>query len=391
MKYLILIFILATQLNAAVVTRYFSTASAGAGDGTTWADRAQLINAGTWSSVITGFNFSGSDSLIAYVGPGTHTATAALASGLFSNAPTAANTLTIHGCDSSGNPLTPPDPDWTSDQPAWTDSGLPVIATTTNVQTLNLGSLHIRLIKLTSSGRNGVVASSGATIDWCSIENSTANTSAVCTYALNGCVSNSLLSCTGSSYSAIVQAANSSLINNCRVVGVIGSSGNRHGIEYAGTNNMAVVSRCTVLSNGGCGFSSGSTNASQLYFITKSIFANNGSDGIKFASTASQTNFERVSDCMITGNGGYGLNGQSGGRASVAHNRFRDNTSGNITGNLNNIEIDSYTTDSDDATDYVNSASGDYRVANDAAIAGLGYGVSEEPTAGGGTAPTIAF
>ena len=34
-----------------LITRYFSTAS-GAGDGTTWADRAALFAAGAWSSVI---------------------------------------------------------------------------------------------------------------------------------------------------------------------------------------------------------------------------------------------------------------------------------------------------------------------------------------------------
>jgi len=43
----------------AIVTRYFSTTSAGAGDGTTWADRAMLfptsitVNSGTWSGPFT--------------------------------------------------------------------------------------------------------------------------------------------------------------------------------------------------------------------------------------------------------------------------------------------------------------------------------------------------
>ena len=69
----------------AIVTRYFSTASAGAGDGTTWANRAILFTGGAWSTVITGFAFNGSDSMVARIGPGTYTVTVGMASGLFAN------------------------------------------------------------------------------------------------------------------------------------------------------------------------------------------------------------------------------------------------------------------------------------------------------------------
>ncbi len=87
----------------ATVTRYFSTAGAGTADGTSWANRAALFSGGAWSTVITGFNFTGSDSLECRIGPGSYTITASLASGLFANAPTVSNPLILQGCDSSGS------------------------------------------------------------------------------------------------------------------------------------------------------------------------------------------------------------------------------------------------------------------------------------------------
>lgn len=56
----------------AIVIRYFSTASAGSGDGTTWADRAVFFTGGAYSTVLTNFDFSGSDTLHCYLGPGTY-------------------------------------------------------------------------------------------------------------------------------------------------------------------------------------------------------------------------------------------------------------------------------------------------------------------------------
>ncbi len=74
----------------------------------------------------------------------------------------------------------------------------------------------------------------------------------------------------------------------------------------------------------------------------------------------------------------------------MGYNRLRDNgTSGNFTGTGNWPTTENsvnYTTDSDDATELVNVAGGDYRIKNTATIWGMGFGVSEQPaasTAGG--------
>src|SRR5690606_38306544 len=124
--------------------------AAGDETGSSWANRATLFSEGNWSTVITGFDFSGSDSLKCLIGPGTYTCSQALASGLFANAPTAANPLILHGCDGSGVALTPSNPGWVSAQPVDWDSGLPLIATSTNTTVSNLANSVLRLLKITA-------------------------------------------------------------------------------------------------------------------------------------------------------------------------------------------------------------------------------------------------
>jgi hypothetical protein len=67
----------------------------------------------------------------------------------------------------------------------------------------------------------------------------------------------------------------------------------------------------------------------------------------------------------------------------VQGNRFRDNPNGNIVGLGNGpTDLDSYTTDSDDATEYVDAASGDFRIKLGAATWGKGYGAGDQPRRG---------
>jgi hypothetical protein len=372
----------------AIVTRYFSTTGNGAADGTTWNDRAALFSAGNWSTVITGFSFAGSDSLVCRIGPGSYTCSQSLASGLFANAPTAANPLFLHGCDSSGNLLTPPDADWMSCQPAWDDSGLAVIATTTNIATVNLSYLQLRLLKFTGSGRNGAVLTmnnTGNNTEWCVVVNSTANTSAVALTASKAyaCV----CSCTGSSYSRVIDAAVSGLdIVNCRASGVTGSSGSRQGIVCSAVTGGVYYS--TVYGVGGDGIAVSNALAGVLSQIHRNTVANVGAVGILLPSTASQTNNLLVSHNMVTGCGTYGIDGQSAARVVLSHNRFRDNATANING-LGNYptDLDNYTTDSDDSTEYVDASSTfDFRVKNTAGIWGGGYGAGDQPASASGGA-----
>jgi hypothetical protein len=96
---------------------------------------------------------------------------------------------------------------------------------------------------------------------------------------------------------------------------------------------------------------------------------------------------QRVLGCYIANSTTAGITGQSNAYVTSFQNRLRDNgTSGNWTalaGNNLTNENDNinYTTDSDDASELVNVAGGDYRIKNTATIWGKGFGVSEEPPA----------
>jgi hypothetical protein len=363
----------------AIVTRYFSTADAGTGDGTTWANRAELLPSGNWDTIITGFAFNGTDSLKCMVGPGSYTCSQQLATGLFANAPTNANPLTFAGCDSSGVALEIPDPGWVSCEPAWDDSTLPVIATTTNVGTSLIANWY--LIKMTASGRNGYVLGGGSA-SWCVLVNTTANSSAIAASGV-GFLESCVCKCTGSSYDVVVSQGNAVWATNTRIEGVAGSSGNRRG--FAQTGNGSYLTGVTVVNCGGAGIEYTGTSTGQFLRVTRCVVANNAGSGIKSNSTASQTLNYHVAGCLITGNGAYGIDAQSEGQFVITQNRLRDNTSGNTNGTDNYpIDLGNYTTDSDDASEYVSTgADGDFRVNNGATIHGMGFGVADEPAAGG--------
>jgi hypothetical protein len=364
----------AGQARAAVVTRFFSTTSAGAADGTTWADRAALFSAGNWSTVITGFNFSGTDSLLALAGPGAYTCSQSLTSGVFTNAPTFANPLVVSACDSSGNVIAPPSPAWMSDQPAWSTAALPVIATTTNIATSTLTNACWVLVNFTASGRNGSVISAGISLAWCQVTNSTANTAAiaVATTPMQNCFAQ----CTGSSYSCVVQTP--TILFNVRISGVTGSSGNRHGVDHAAASTVC-ADFTTIIGVGGTGYIVTTATTSSSVRIDHCVFANNTGAGFQGNSAGSQTGAYAITNSMITGHGGWGIDGQSGARILVFNNRMRNNTSGNITG-LGNYPttLYQYTTAATDAAEYVNAGSGNYQIKSSATIANMGFGVSQQ-------------
>lgn len=366
----------------AIVTRYFSTTGAGAADGTTWADRAALFSAGNWSTIISGFGFNGTDSLKCMVGPGTYTCGQILQTSLFTNAPTVANMLSFAGCDSSGNLLAVPDPDWISAMPAFDDSTLPVIATTGNLQTTTLQICSFYLIKFTASGRTGGVVLQSSTFDWCVLVNSTANAS---TQGVNACpITNSVISMTGSSYDAALVFAGH-ITSNVKLIGVTGSSGDRDGWLTAGNTSIVPVQRVCSTGFGGHGFVSTSATASHVMGFKSCTAANNGGDGFRFPGTASQSNWNFLIDCQATGNTGTGINPQ-GQAHLITHNcRVRDN--GTNLGTFTNYpsDLNIYTTDSDDATEYVDTSTKDFRIKNTAATWGKNFGAGDQEAAGSGS------
>lgn len=372
----------------AVTTRYFGVTANGAGDGTTWANRAALFTGGAWSTVITAFNFT-ADSLKCVIGAGTHTITVAIAAASFSStAPSAAFPLIFCGADSSGNLLSIPDPNWTSDLPAWDDSGLPVLNTTTNINTINNAFIVMRLIKLTSSGISGgsTPVNACAVADWCSIVNSSSNSSTF-GFQATGKISNSLVSMTGSAYRAAIMFGTQPYgVHNVKLTGVTGSSGNRHGIEWTGGTTGYSLHQVCISGFGGDGIGTSASSTGSMHQLKNSVIANNAGNGVKLPSTASQTASYLIDGCMITGNGAYGIDAQSAARVYLTKTRLRDNTSGNLNGFGSwPTDIDVYTTDSDDGTEYVAAGSNNFQVKSGATIHGSGYGVSEQSSGSAGT------
>ena len=361
----------------AITTRYFSTSSAGAADGTSWANRAQLINAGTWSSVITGFNFSGSDTLLCLIGPGTYTVTAALASGLFANAPTVANRLMFHGCDSSGVRLVPP-LGWSSAQADWDTSGLPVFNTTTNVPTFNLANFAGRMLSITASAATSVIGT-GLWFDWCYFSCSTSDTTTNIIANVVLRVYNSILKMTGASFRAAALIS-ANRLRNCRIINGGGAtSGNRHGIEFTGTGQTGIVEFCTIAGFQGDGIgTSASTTTAALASCRRCVIANCSGNGMKLNGTASQTVLHEIHSCMITGNGSAAIDGQSAALVLLSTCRVRNNGSGVV--NLSNAptDWDVDTSAGTDAAEYVDSANNDFRIKYKSTFWGKGVGVSDQ-------------
>jgi len=356
----------------ALVVRYFSTAGAGAEDGTTWANRAPLVVSAAWNSIITGFDFSGADGLECLVATGDYaTISSTLNAAAFANPPTAANPLYVHGCDSSGARLAVPDPKWVSAQPGFATATLPVITLGTT-HFINQG--HWRLVRLVSTRTNGAVIQAGVW-DWVSVENSASGSGAACVNG--GVLTNCALKMTGTEYS-YVGSGSAILWRNVRLEGnASATSGNRRG---ASTTSFELWCDCTIVNNPGVGLLVGaSTNrTSQLRRCT---IVNNGGDGVE-VSTSSGTKVLYITDSLVTGNGGYGIEAGSGAVLYLAGCRLRSNTSGNVTGGGNTDTSSAWGNDTStgtDAAEYVDAANGDYRIKYGSSLWGTGIGAGDEP------------
>ncbi len=367
----------------AIVERWFSTSSAGANDGTSWANRAQLVNGATWSTVITGFDFT-SDSLICWVGPGTHSPTAAISTASFTNPPSRYNNIYFFACDSSGVELAVPDPTWVCNRPEWSATNMPIINTTTNITgiSFNMDICYCRLLKFTSSGNTNIATVAGA-LDWCQVVNSTNNSTTFC-HNGNGAW-NSFFTCTGAAYNAVIGTGGTLRSNNVRIVGVAGSSGNRRGIAGSSTSATVMeIHRFAVIGVGGDGvrYNSSTTGTSVSFKCSRGLVYGVGGDGFSMEDTTTGPPSGSIIDgALVVGNTGAGINGQSSTRA---HNcRLRDNGGGNFSNMGNFPETTNYITDSDDATEFVNAAGGDFRINNTATIWGKGYGPGADQAAAG--------
>lgn len=371
----------------AIVTRYYGATSAGADDGTTWADRKAFIVAGAINTQISAWDFT-TDSLVAMVGPGTHTLTTGIATFTGTTTPTFKIPCIFLACDSSGVQWEPPDPNWLSSQPAWDDTNMPVIATTTNISTINNTAVFLRGFKITASGATtSIMIRDRIGIDWCIVENSSSNASAIAIGTSSTALSdtNVCVTMTGSIYSA-AYGTTANVTDNIRVVGNASASSGLRGGIYVSLGAGYTIIRATVFNHVGIGVQHASTSAAGQLRLVNCVIADNDGDAIKVDSTSTGLSV-LLEECMVTTNGGYGVNSAGTGSGIVMKSRFRNNTSGDITG-LDNwpVTLSNITTAGSDADEYVDASGGDYRIKNTSTYWGKGLGAGDEALAAGGRA-----
>lgn len=371
----------------AVITRYFSTASAGTGDGTSWANRAPLLDgSGNWSGIIKGFDFSGTDSLRVLIGPGTYTITETLQSSVFINAPTQSNDLLIASCDASGDPLDPPDPDWVSSQPVWDLTNVPKIETG-NITLFNLKYLSLFNLQFEVEGVTTVTLNEFESAEWLYILNYASGTSVQILSMNNGAgIHNCCFVLTGSGFRKGIDIATTPrMIDNVRLEAT-GSptTGDRYGIEKRG-NSGAFVSRCTVI---GCmhGFRHSNIGTNSYLHLIRCMAIDSISDGATAINTNTDNKHSMLSGCVIIGSGGYGMNAAID-QSRAVNSRLRDNTSGNTTDGNDPLHL-CETGAGTNADEFVDAANGDYRIKNTSDLWGRGIGAGDEPASGGGSPVT---
>lgn len=388
----------------AVVTRYFSTTSSGAGDGTTWADRAALFSSGNWSSVMTGFSFAGSDSLHCRIGPGTYSCGQMLSSALFASIPGIVNNLSVLPCNSSGSLIRTWNPSWVSSQPVWDESTMPIIQSTTNIVTIGGLALTVEGIKFRATSRSGAIHDNiGGNMQSfynCVFENAANSSNAMaCNVSSSNQFYNCVFKCTGTAYDAVLRIINTALILvNCRIEGnPSASSGNRDGFNNNSGNATHIFDRCTFINNPGSGvdFVPGSSSSGLSGFF-QCLIANNGGDGVTGNTSASKSTsqgFRKFDKTIIVNNGGWAVNQQTN---FDIHNysgcRMRNNASGKFSlgGTGNFYEIDPDDSAGTDADEFVDAASGDYRIKKTSLLWGKGLGPGDEPSSGSLILPSVS-
>lgn len=362
----------------AVVVRYFSPTSAGAGDGTSWANRAALFSGSNYSTIITAFDFT-NDSLECRIGPGSYSGNQNIQTAIFTVvAPSTDKPLWFVACDSSGNRWQPPNPNWCSAQPIWDTTNMPVITLSTAAfcSSLNVNAYGLDIV----ASHNGLTATAGI-LNWCRITNngSGASVGVIGTgLKAHDCV----FKCTSTSFGTVAGGAD---VSNCRVEGNSAATTNNRRGTTSNTATGNCLSRCTFIDLPGGAYLNSGTGAT---LIDKCLFYNCGPAVVQSSTSSSGSHATR----SMFINNGTAVNFGSG-MMLVSNNRFRGNTT-NMTLGAHSKEYDNITSAGSDADEFVNAAGGDYRIKNTSSLWGLGLGPGDEAapaSSGGGIILPIGF
>jgi hypothetical protein len=154
---------------------------------------------------------------------------------------------------------------------------------------------------------------------------------------------------------------------------------NTAGVFANPSNALVVIEDCVIESNGGRGISSSN---SPMFQLTRTDVYNNGSDGVFLASGAQLF----ADSCNFVKNGGWAVNASASCYVRTLNCGFGSGTQANAAGNLNLpasvAAVESGTvTYAADVTPWADPASGDFRVALEAAK-GAGRGTFLQTAAG---------
>lgn len=360
----------------AVVVRYFATAGAGAQNGTSWANRAPLIVSGNWNTIITGFNFAGSDSLATMIGPGNYNASATTGW----PAGNSANPHMAIAVDGSGNIWRPP-ASWNAAMPKWDDSGMPTFDVGTSGGFGTGGGWFYGLRIFTNGNRNGILLVP-TYANWCILEH---NGSAVSAGGVGfpTRLENCFIRLSGTQYSSGVSSPQGP-VRNTRIEGnPAATSGARVGLFLP---SNVTVDRIVVSGHIGGGITAQNTNA-RTDFITNCVAYNCG-EGIRVNNRS--TNVPTVvSNSVIVGcTTGIGAD-LTAAPVVMQNNRLRNNGT-NISANAQGNTPWDLTNDfsaGTDAAEFVNVATSDFRIKFGSALWGRGLGAGDEPPPSGSGIP----
>lgn len=348
-----------------VVLRYFGTAAAGAGDGTTYADRAAFVTAGVVSTIVTNHNFNGSDSLICYLDSGTYALTTVPA--FASGSPNGDRLLSIRAA-ASGTLWTPTDPDWNCCQPLWDTTGMVTITTTTsNI----LGSQFIHLYGIQFIANVNFSFQFDLNLDWCYVKNTNAGAIAYCGY--NNNASNCVFECSGTTYATVFYNSGNRAISNCRLIGNPSAvSGDRRGLWAAAISarhdNLCIVDTLVGVRS--------ADNSNTAITLARSTLVNCVTAWEDQTTNASG---RRISDCLIH-NSTTGISLVTNTKTMpLTRNLFNSVTtqqSGN--GNWDNT-VNNWVDTASAADLFVDSANGDYRIKRSSTYWGKNIGAGDAP------------
>jgi hypothetical protein len=366
---------------------YFGQSSAGTADGSSWANRAAFIVAGSINSLIMSRDYGTNGPLTAYVENG---ATYTLTSTQDLGAATGYDLLNyciMHGCDSSGNPLVP-NMGWTAAEPYTQIFGseeFPKIDTNSYWIDFDVGGARCMQFTNTLTRYGTIVI--GMIFDYCVSDNQFGHVNASSFGVDNtyyGRFTNSVAITRGGGDGIAVGTQSLGMIRNVRCEGIGTRMRTGIGMAVYDTVNMSVDRICVVNATDGLALTpQRNLNSGQIAnstFIDCTTGVRFDGDGSAAATDARST--LQVDRCLFVDCGtdiGYDADTTYTHLLVATNNRHRGYTTRLSVDWPDVFEFDEYLTAATDADEFVNAGSGDYRIGKQALTHGMGFGVADEP------------